>query len=299
MTIDLCKYQRWIRASFLLCFVVAQLGTLFVQPMHAATPAAPLQQSSNLRVELVETGNRDRSFLVRDELAFRVRANDRRVGNRDGDGIDFVTMEIFDENGRRVSARRENNAGYCAFGGGEPDCTIYNFEENDNRWPNGDRVRNGEEYRLRATVRGDDGRQQRFETTIVVDLSDSAGLEVDMQETGRGNTDDVVREELVFRVRTNDPGTGDEDGDGIDFVDMVILDEDGRPVYRKRENNAGYCAFGEGTPDCIIYNFDDNNDRWPNGERIRDGRDYSLVAVVHAEDGRRTVFRRDVEIRFD
>ncbi|MEZ4866971.1 MAG: hypothetical protein R3C14_36955 [Caldilineaceae bacterium] len=299
MMIDLRKHQRWLRASVLLYFVVAQMATLLVQPVHAATVAAAFQQSSNLRVELMETGDGNRSFLVRDELAFRVRANDRRVGNRDGDGIDFVTMEIFDENGRRVSNHRENNAGYCAFGGGEPDCNTYNFEDHDNRWPNGDPVRNGEEYRLRAVARADNGRQQRFETTVVIDLSDSAGLEVGMQETGRNNTDDPVRGELVFRVRTNDPRTGDDDGDGIDFVDMIILDEDGRIVSRRRENKAGYCAFGAGEPDCNVYNFDDHNDRWPNGDRIRDGRDYSLVAVVHAEDGRRTVFRRDVEVRFN
>lgn len=297
---DPCK-NYLIRATFLIYFMVAPLGALWVHPAQAATATAATQraQASDIEVDLVETGDSDRSFLVREALVFRVRANDRRVGEEDGDGIDFVTMSIFDERGRRVSSRRENNAGYCAFGEGAPDCIVYNFEENNNRWPNGDRIRDGEEYRLRAVVRAEDGRQQTLETTVIIDLSESTDLEVEMLETGRNDQSSEVRDALVFRVRANDPRVGDDDGDGIDFVDMVILNEEGRIVSRKRENTAGYCAFGEGAPDCNVYDFEENNNRWPTGERIRDGGEYRLLAVIHAEDGRRTVFDRTIEVRLD
>ena len=60
---------------------------------------------------------------------------------------------------------------------------------------------------------------------------------------------------------------------------MIILDANGREVYRRRENNAGYCAFGGGEPNCNVFDFADNNDEWPNGEPIRDGGEYTLRAV--------------------
>ena len=83
---------------------------------------------------------------------------------------------------------------------------------------------------------------------------------------------------------------------------MIILDPEGDEVYRKRENDAGYCAFGGGTPACGVYNFARNGNRWPDrngerGERIRRGEQYTLRAEVDAEDGRSTTFDTVIVIR--
>ena len=120
-----------------------------------------------------------------------------------------------------------------------------------------------------------------MDTPIQINLSDNSGstdLVAEMMQTGRSGSADVVEDELAFRVRAFDPRRGTRDGDGIRNVDMIILDSDGREVYRKRENNAGYCAFGGGEPECSVYDFAANDYTWPNGEEIRRGEEYTLRA---------------------
>ena len=113
-------------------------------------------------------------------------------------------------------------------------------------------------------------------------------LVVELMQTGVGNDSDVVEDRLVFRVRAFDPTEGDDDGDGIDFVDMIILDENGDEVYRKRENDPGYCAFGGGAPNCAVYDFDDNDNSWPDGDPLDEG-EHTLRARAQADDGRVTM----------
>ena len=48
-----------------------------------------------------------------------------------------------DQSGELVQERTERTAGYCSFGGGEPDCDIWVFAEHDNQWPNGQAVADG------------------------------------------------------------------------------------------------------------------------------------------------------------
>ena len=134
-----------------------------------------------------------------------------------------------------------------------------------------------------------------FPSEIVLDKSD---LFTEVVQTGRGNNADDVRGALNFRVRAFvDNGTGNNrDGDGIRNVDMIILDPDGREVQRRRENVAGYCAFGGGEPNCSTYVFADHDDRWQNGDSIRHGEDYTLRAIITAKDGRRITINRTVTI---
>ena len=58
-------------------------------------------------------------------------------GSTDGAGIESVTFIIRDETGKKVHERTERNAGYCVFGGGEPDCTVWRFSEHGDKWPGG------------------------------------------------------------------------------------------------------------------------------------------------------------------
>ena len=83
-----------------------------------------------------------------------------------------------------------------------------------------------------------------------------------------------------------DPARGDQDGDGIDNIDLRIFDADGSEVYQRTEGNAAYCAFAGGEPDCNVWYFSDNGDAWPSGEPVRYSDPYLLRGRVNAEDGR-------------
>jgi hypothetical protein len=74
-------------------------------------------------------------MVFRDKMVFQAEVFDANVGTHDGAGIENVTFTIFDSNGNQVHQRTENNAGYCVFGGGEPDCNVWVFPEHNNAWP--------------------------------------------------------------------------------------------------------------------------------------------------------------------
>jgi len=76
-------------------------------------------------------------MVFHDRLVFQVEVFDRNVGKNDGAGIESVTFTIRDETGSTVHERTERAPGYCVFGGGEPDCTVWRFSEHGNRWPGG------------------------------------------------------------------------------------------------------------------------------------------------------------------
>ncbi len=82
-------------------------------------------------------------MVFRDRIVFQAEVFDSNVGTTDGAGIDWVRFTISDESGVTVHQRTEYNAAYCVFGGGEPDCVVWRFSENYNRWPGGATVRDG------------------------------------------------------------------------------------------------------------------------------------------------------------
>lgn len=290
------RYTGCVR--LLLCCLIT--GVLLSQA-GAVSRATPALQA-DFFVDLVQTGQGGTATAVRGALAFRVRTFDRTVGERDGAGIANVDLIVLDADGNEVYRRRENTAGYCAFGGGEPNCNVYVFADHDNAWPSGEPIRDGESYRLRAEVHAKDGSSTAEGWDVQLQLGDSSDLVVKLRQTGRNGTATQVRNELVFRVSANDPTMGGRDGDGIAGVDMIILDPEGDEVYRKRETDAGYCAFGGGTPNCGVYNFARNGYRWPDrngarGEPIRRGEQYTLRAAVDAEDGRSTTYDTVIVLR--
>jgi hypothetical protein len=75
-------------------------------------------------------------------------------------------MQIYEGN-HKVYERQENNAAYCAFSGGEPDCNVWYFHDNNNQWPNGDPVDNGP-YTLRARVKAKSGDETTIERQIMI-----------------------------------------------------------------------------------------------------------------------------------
>ncbi len=125
--------------------------------------------TTDLFAELAQTGAGNTDNNVTDALVFQVKAYNPDVGSKDGDGIDHVDMDIFGPNGKRVYHHVESTVHYCAFGGGEPDCNVFNFGDNYYRWPdNGPQIHNGQ-HRLVATVHAKDGRSQTIETTVDIE----------------------------------------------------------------------------------------------------------------------------------
>jgi hypothetical protein len=76
-------------------------------------------------------------MVFRDQIVFQAEVFDDQIGTNDGDGIENVTFAISDSEGNLVHEQTENNAGYCAFGGGEPECQVWSFAGNSYQWPSG------------------------------------------------------------------------------------------------------------------------------------------------------------------
>ena len=104
----------------------------------------------------------DRVAIFRDRMAFQVEVYDRSAGSRDGAGIREVRITIRDnDNNNRVHERTERTAGYCAFGGGEPDCSVWVFAEHDFRWPDGDKIESGK-YNVTIDITRNDGSDEEW-----------------------------------------------------------------------------------------------------------------------------------------
>jgi hypothetical protein len=89
---------------------------------------------------------------------------------------------------------------------------------------------------------------------------------------------------LVFQVVAYDPPEANNDGEGIDSVDFRIEDQDGNEVHHRIERTAHYCAFGGGEPDCTVWNFAQNNYKWPDGAKIESGT-FTIFINVFSKDG--------------
>jgi hypothetical protein len=79
-------------------------------------------------------------MVFRERMVFQAEVFDDNVGTYDGAGIENVRFSIFDDRGRLVHFRQENNAGYCVFGGGEPDCNVLVFADSGFKWPEGEKL---------------------------------------------------------------------------------------------------------------------------------------------------------------
>lgn len=93
-----------------------------------------------------------------------------------------------------------------------------------------------------------------------------------------------ARTELWFQVKARDPRRGNKDGAGIKSVDFSISDKTGE-VYKRTENNAAYCAFGGGEPDCNIFHFADNGYKWPGTNKPIQNGQHTLTVKVHPSSG--------------
>jgi hypothetical protein len=235
-------------------------------------------------------------------IALRVEVFDTRVGLTDGDGIDSVTFRIVDNSGGGdvVYEKIETSAAYCLFGGDEPLCSTLVFAQTGNRWPNNAPLYDGD-YQAQIDIRAANGEstQWRWAFQIAGALPRPVAtdeLVADIVQIGPGSMDPVVTDALVFQVEAYDPSVGNRDGAGIRNVDLRIDGPDGAPVYRRTENNAAYCAFSGGEPDCLVLDLQSSS-YWPNnGPPILAGL-HTLRAIVNANDGRSTTIETVIEIQ--
>jgi hypothetical protein len=238
--------------------------------------------------------------IFRDRIYFRAEV-ERTPNNRQVDRVEF---RIEDENGDPFYARTERVYGYCAFGGGEPLCNEVDIRR-DARWPDTDRPICNGEYTVFARIVLEDGNAGTWSSPFAVDnpnlpacgaTTSQAALTARIAQTAPGVVDGAVYGALVFQVEAYDPNRGNRDGDGIRNVDLRVFDANGREVYQRTENNAAYCAFAGGEPECNVWFFGEHGDAWPSGEAVRYGELYLLRAVVNAEDGRTTAVEMRVFI---
>ncbi len=238
-------------------------------------------------MDIAQIGPNDTDPDVTMALVFEVEAHDIKAGNHNGDGIASVDMRVLDANNHTVYQHTENNARYCLFGGGEPDCTIWKFGDHGNKWPNGMQVKRGTFF-LRATAHTPGGRIRAVETAIYIYLAPNPSggtVQVDIVQTVPGDNPSDVQKALVFQAEASYSNVGSNDGAGIDHVDFWIIDLNGNVVHQSTERNVKYCAFGGGEPDCNVWDFAQHGNKWPSGAPIYSS-DYFLRAVAYAADGR-------------
>ena len=130
---------------------------VFGKPAQALTPTpAPLQgfgTPNGLDGQVLGAGS------IQDRISFELVVFDPDAGKSNGAGITSVDMSVVDPSGATVFTRTENNPRYCAFGGGEPDCTIWNFSEHGDAWPAGTPVCAGDGYQALMTVNATDAKK--------------------------------------------------------------------------------------------------------------------------------------------
>lgn len=224
-------------------------------------------------------------------LVFQVEPYDPAIGTNDGDGIQQVNFTIInqDNDGEEVYTHTEENPRYCAFGGGEPDCTLFVFQNNNFRWPGGPPLENAN-YRavIEIVPLYSDPATWNWDFAIrgVPEVDTGNGeVKVELVQLGWGSLDQVVTTDLVFQVKAYDTDFGPNDGDGIDFVEMLIRNSDGEVVHHRNEQNAAYCLFSGGEPDC---------NRLPLSQI--DSGTYTLQAIAHSVNGQTRSFETTIEI---
>jgi hypothetical protein len=104
-----------------------------------------------------------------DRMVMRVEIFDTRAGLNDGAGIQEVTFTVEDADGHVVHTRTEKTPGYCIFGGGEPDCNVRNFEQENFRWPNEEEIVNGD-YLARIDIVPEEGEKTQWRQQFVIDI---------------------------------------------------------------------------------------------------------------------------------
>jgi hypothetical protein len=92
-----------------------------------------------------------------------------------------------------------------------------------------------------------------------------------------------------FRVEANDntvsPPTN---GNDIKSVEFQIKDAKGNVVSDQLEMHPAYCAFGGDDPICPSWIFSAHGNKWPNGQTVQNGQQYTLKVTATSSQGSNT-----------
>ncbi len=215
------------------------------------------------------------------ELSLQVTAH---AGGEDGFGIDRVELFIQDLQGKVLASKTERRAPYCYFGEANGACTSVFAGTNQFRWNEHTPIQAGW-YLIRTVVYSLDGRMRINERAVRITLppDDRETLFVNFEQP----TNQRVRRQLDYQVSVSGEGVNDANGDGIDRVEMFVVDFNGNVVSAQTERNPQYCGFGDdglNTP-CHVWNFLQRQGGWPNGAPVYPTQ-YILRAIAYAKDGR-------------
>jgi hypothetical protein len=230
----------------------------------------------------------------------RVEVYDPDFGHQDGAGIRNVEFTITRDDGDDTTLYQhtENTPGYCAFGGGEPNCNVLVYAQTNNRWPDTNLPIVDGLHRAFMQINRQNGDSENWNWGFEIrgalpQATEPSDITAEVVQTGPGTNANIVSGALVFQVFASTDGN--QDGAGIDRVDMRIIGSDGQ-VYQRTEQTSAYCAFSGGEPDCNVWVFAEHDNRWPNGDPIEPG-DYTLRATIHAKDGNSTTVEKTIEIQ--
>ncbi len=91
-------------------------------------------------------------------------------GKKDGDGIASVSFQVLDDNGKEVYQRTERQAGFCIFGGGEPNCNPWTLDNITYLWKSGGEPVEAGEYKLFIVVSALSGEQGNWNYDIQINI---------------------------------------------------------------------------------------------------------------------------------
>ncbi len=119
---------------------------------------------------------------------------------------------------------------------------------------------------------------------------------VNLAQTSANSTATTLTQNLVFQIVAYDPAIGEQDGAGVQIVELQILDNTDALIYARSDRTAPYCAFEDDGERCVAWNFADQDQRWPNGQAIRSGQ-HRLRAIVYGANGQRAIEEWEVTLQ--
>lgn len=217
-------------------------------------------------------------------LRIELFADDAAAGNNNGDGIDHVEIFIQDLQGNVIAEKRLDQAPYCYFGPEQDDCHSVQQGTAEFEWSAGKPIERGY-YLVRAVAYTTSKKilvdEQPLNITIPVDTLEN--LFVNIDEPGS----DRVRDTLDYEASVSGVGVDTTTGEGVDRVEMFVVDYNGNLLNSQIARTPVYCGFGAAglNQPCNVYDFAAHDLKWQNGDAIGPT-EYILRAVVYAKDGR-------------
>lgn len=118
-------------------------------------------------IEFFETAPGTTDINIFEALTFQVVAYDPDVGTGNGDGIEYLYMDLNDPEGNVVAWAEYTEPFFCGFGGDENGCFTWWFADNDYTWPNGASIEYGN-YTLYVDAVGFDGSETEATMDVIL-----------------------------------------------------------------------------------------------------------------------------------